>query len=488
MPQLIDVPGHGVVEFPDGMSDAQIVAAIQKNTVTPAQTQTLPANSGVANLAATVLGLPGETVKNIANLGIAGYGTVKGLLGGTPPDLIQHTHGDIADVKQMMRSTGQPGLSPDNPTPNSKVGTAAYNFTSRGGFIPGGAIPAAGSMVAEKLGGPQWAPVGAMVPQAAITGYNAMRAPGLARQESQNAVRDQTFKEGQQAGYVVPPSAAGGGFVSKRMESLGGKAAIGQEAAVRNQKVTNDLARKAVGLPKDSAISVQALEAQREKFSAPYREVSGISKDAASALEQLKQTRFDANNYFRHYDVSADPASLAKAKELSSQAAALEKMLEGIAKGAGKPDLVNELRAARQNIAKTYDVERALNVATGDVSAPVLGKMVDKGKPLTGGLQTAGKFQQAFPQYMREGQRIPTPGVSKSEALASAILGLGGYGTMGTYGAALGTLPLLSGPARSLLLSRLSQSRLAPSYGPALSAAPNPLLAGQLGILSQPQY
>jgi len=34
MPQLIEVPGHGVVEFPDGMSDAQIAAAIKKNSMT----------------------------------------------------------------------------------------------------------------------------------------------------------------------------------------------------------------------------------------------------------------------------------------------------------------------------------------------------------------------------------------------------------------------------------------------------------------------
>ena len=31
MPQLIEVPGMGQVEFPDGMSDAQITSAIQKN-------------------------------------------------------------------------------------------------------------------------------------------------------------------------------------------------------------------------------------------------------------------------------------------------------------------------------------------------------------------------------------------------------------------------------------------------------------------------
>lgn len=40
MPQIIDVPGMGNVEFPDGMSDQDIVAAIQKNTTAPAKPAT----------------------------------------------------------------------------------------------------------------------------------------------------------------------------------------------------------------------------------------------------------------------------------------------------------------------------------------------------------------------------------------------------------------------------------------------------------------
>lgn len=35
MPQIIEVPGQGAVEFPDGMSDEQIVAAIKRNSMQP---------------------------------------------------------------------------------------------------------------------------------------------------------------------------------------------------------------------------------------------------------------------------------------------------------------------------------------------------------------------------------------------------------------------------------------------------------------------
>lgn len=42
MPQIIDVPGHGHVEFPDGMSDDQIVAAIKANSAPAAPERSIP--------------------------------------------------------------------------------------------------------------------------------------------------------------------------------------------------------------------------------------------------------------------------------------------------------------------------------------------------------------------------------------------------------------------------------------------------------------
>ena len=41
MPQIIEVPGYGDVEFPDGMTDDQISSAIQQNMM-QAQPQSAP--------------------------------------------------------------------------------------------------------------------------------------------------------------------------------------------------------------------------------------------------------------------------------------------------------------------------------------------------------------------------------------------------------------------------------------------------------------
>lgn len=62
MAQQIEVPGMGVVEFPDGMSDAQITAAIQKNLQPEAPPVNLPKEIGKVadkSLRGGLLALPG---------------------------------------------------------------------------------------------------------------------------------------------------------------------------------------------------------------------------------------------------------------------------------------------------------------------------------------------------------------------------------------------------------------------------------------------
>lgn len=450
-----------------------------------APSSTLPANAGLANFGASVLGLPVDTITSAYNLFKAGIGTAQNKLLGTPlPELTQAPIGSSENIRGLLRSTGQSGLSPDNPS-TTPAGKAQFDLVSRGGFLPGGFLPAAGSMAAERIGGPQWAGVGALAPQAAITGYNAARAPSLARDEARNAVRDETLRRGVDAGYVTPPSASGGGFVSRRLESIGGKAAIGQQAAARNQAVTDDLARRALGMADDAPITVASLERFRNREAQPYREVAALSPRAAAALQELRDARAESTAYWRHYDRSSDPASQRQAVQFGYTAQQLERELEAIAAAAGRQNLIPELRQARTAIAKSYDVERALNIGDAHVSAPIIGRALDRGAPLTGELETIGRFSQAFPQYTREGASLPTPGVSKSEAMLSLGLGMGGYGLGGWPGVAAAALPLASGPTRGVLLSRPYQNAVQPNYGPGMNPAPSPQLLYQLGILEQ---
>lgn len=317
----------------------------------------------------------------------------------------------------------------------------------------------------------------------------------LAGEASRNSVRDATLKAAREEGYVTPPSAAGGGSASKALESIGGKAATGQEAAIRNQEVTNKIARREAGLAKDEPITEKTLEAARNAAAEPYREIAAISPRAKVALEEMKDARNEAKLHWKEYNVSQKVASLKEAEKLDAKAEAYEKLIDFEAKKAGRADLLPALQEARVKLAKNYDVERALNLGNGNVDAHVIGRMLDKRgeNAMSGGLATIGKFAESFGKFSREAGSVPTPGVSKLAPYGSIALGaIGGgaseYATGTPYGAAAAALPLLAGPSRALALSRMMQPK--PSYQPGMSmrladlAANNPKLRAILPTAS----
>jgi hypothetical protein len=297
----------------------------------------------------------------------------------------------------------------------------------------------------------------------ATTNALTNNAANKALLKAQNATRDASLKAAQEAGYTVPRSLYNPSFLSNRLESVAGKAATKQQSAAMNQGVTNSLARQSLGLGDDVPLSVSTIEGVRKSAYKPYEQVAKLSDDAASTLEQLKQARADAKGWFTAYNRSARPDDLAKAKQFQLVADQAEETLNKYATAAGRDDLIPDLIKARKTIAKTYTLDRAMNNATGDIDAAVLGRLYNKGSPLSDGLDTAGRFAAQFPQIAKANANNPTAGVSKVEALAMAGLGLGGaYGTDSPYGAAAGLLPLLSHPARAAALSKLMQS--SPNY------------------------
>lgn len=294
----------------------------------------------------------------------------------------------------------------------------------------------------------------------------ASKQASLLAQKSQNTVRDETIRMGREAGYVVPPSAVNQpSFLGGRLESLGGKAALGQESSLRNQSVTDALARKAAGLGDDQAISAEALRAARKNAAAPYREISALNPRAASELEAAQSARAESKLQWKHYNRSAEPAAHKAATMADANAKRALDNIEREAQAAGKPELVEQLKMSRALIARNHQVQNALNRGTGNVDASVLGRALDSGAPLSGELATIGRYQQAFPQFTREASKVPTPGVGKTELLAAALLGGGGTAAAGPLGALAGLAPFASGPTRSALLSKPVQNMLAqPNY------------------------
>jgi hypothetical protein len=360
--------------------------------------------------------------------------------------------------------------------------TGAYGMANRvaGGAITGGATAGLVDPQYAKEG----AAAGAILPAAIQGSYRGMNAVGSALNgKAINPTLQQTARESVNAGYVIPPNMVKPNLGSQILESVSGKQATQQIASIRNTEVTEKLTRQALGIADDVPLTKSTLEGLRKTAGKAYAEVSSLSPMAAADLEALKIARNDAQAWFKAYNRSASPVDLAKAKEFRATSQQLEQALEQHAAAANRPELIPALRDARKEIAKTYTVERALNDAAGTVDARVLGRMYDKGVPLSDGLDAAGKFALAFPSIAKSPQQVGSPAAHNLKAGLSLMMGGGGAGTgaalglgalgTGGLGIAAGAVPFLAPPlARSIMFS-----------GPAQRSFTAPANAG--GLLSQ---
>lgn len=314
---------------------------------------------------------------------------------------------------------------------------------------------------------------GILTPFAISAVSAASKAPKSA---AGHEVRDQTLKEAQGLGFVVQPSTVKPTFTTNRLESVAGKAAVAQDASLRNQEAVNKIASRSIGLPEDAPLTLSTINKVREEAGKAYDDVENLMQQSRqnmawfpryhekNLVEQLKQARADANALYKQYDRNADPNTLKQAKAMETHAESIDRDMEQIATSLGQPELIDRLKAARQVYARTYDVERALNLGDGNVSLPIIGRMLDQGRPLSGELKIAGKFAQAFPRFSREAASVPSPYSSGTDAASSAMLGTVGYGAAGgPAGLVAAGLPLLRAPVRNIVLSQRYQSGLLPA-------------------------
>jgi hypothetical protein len=116
--------------------------------------------------------------------------------------------------------------------------------------------------------------------------------------------------------------------------------------------------------------------------------------------------------------------------------------------------MLNEFRNARQLIAKTYTVEKAMNPVSGNVDAKALARELKKGKPLTEELKTAAEFATQFPKATQTLESMGSlPQTSPLDLMAA------GAASAATSPAALLTLGIRPG-ARAAALSGPIQNRL----------------------------
>ncbi len=436
------------------------------------------------------------------------------------------TKEEVAEARQRDMPLSESG--------GGKVGNLVGNLAM---FVPTIAIPGANTYTGAALTG---AAMGALTPTAgeesrllntglgasggmigkyggdkltgAVSNRLADRVAANAVQQSQNAPRDAILNAARAEGYVVPPASVNPTLTNRALESVATKTGTSQVASIKNQAVTNKLARKAIGMADDAPLTEGALEAVRQQagkayeaikqvpgtfkadqqfgkdiaaigndFSAAAREFPELVKNEAvdtlraalskpevspaAAMDVIRKLRFDASRNFKAID---DPAKAALAQSQRQAADAIEGLIERNLVQQGNGALVPAFRQARQLIAKTHDVEAALTEG-GNVSAAVLARMMERGKPMSGELATAAKFGSEFRQAARLPEVVGSPAVSGSKL--GFGMGLGGMGIGGALGGAPGAI--LGGAsmfaptaARNAILSNTYQNAMAmPSYG-----------------------
>jgi len=320
----------------------------------------------------------------------------------------------------------------------------------------------------------------------------------------------QNVQAGQEAGYVIPPTQVKPSLFNRLLEGTAGKLTTAQNASFANQEVTNNLAKKALGMANDTPLTFENLDNIIDKAGQQYTKLrltgrvvpdqkytnaldeivkdarlaekdfpksalrpevdlieslKSKSFDANSAVSQIMTLRKDADNFYKNNNSIMGNAS-------KQAANAIEDAIETHLAKTGQKDVLQNFRDARQLMAKTYTVKEALNPATGTIDAAKLAAQLRKERPLTGELEQIAKFSSAFPKATQTTEKMGSlPQMSPLDVIpATAAGGISYFSGHETEAGPLGIAALalrptfraaaLSKPVQKNLLS--NQSNLSP--------------------------
>ena len=331
----------------------------------------------------------------------------------------------------------------------------------------------------------------------------------MTKQQKLNAVRDDTLREGQAQGFVVTPGSVTPTVGNILLERIGGKTRVEQLAGVRNQQVTDSLARRAVGLPDDAPLTRDTMrDIRAQEYTAGYAPLANIGRvvadadfkkalqdvtdaftgasksfkgaapqdvqklikpynvadfDAADAIAATRTLRENARNNFQKGEGALGRAQIAVSNALEAQ---LERSLQA-ANNPQAAALLDEFRNSRKRMAVSHAIEDAIVEGTGSVDARKLASDLQKGKLLTGELETAAKFANTFKRVVMTPGAVGTPATQTFGGVGMSTRGIIGGATAGLPGGiAAAFLPeLAAAGAQRYMLSGPAQRGALPAYG-----------------------
>jgi len=354
-------------------------------------------------------------------------------------------------------------------------------------------------------------------PTATLGGLSTPRTPAVLDRKQQIA------QAAIAQGATLPPTQVNPSILNSILEGISGKQTTQQVASIKNQAVVNTQARKALGLADDVEITPQVLQDYRSvkgqaydalranpnyyadkpflnDINAKFAEIQkrGLVKsgDELNLLNELKQLRFDGDGLVEKIKVlrsdsdvnfrSDKPDQIRLAQVQKFAAKQLEELAERNLTKFNQPDVMSNFRQARQDIAKSYNIEKALNAATGDVSGAKLGQRAAAGKMVPSELQAladaAASYSKAFQNPAVIGS---VPYISPLDLATAAIASASTANPM-VMGAAL-TRPAL----RAGITSGMYQRNMLPNTQPQMPGLLNQITSNPLtnyGLGQLPEY
>lgn len=364
--------------------------------------------------------------------------------------------GNVAGTAALMVPTALvPGA-------NTLGGAAMIGGVTAAATTPGGIKERGRAALGGAIGGP----VGIALGRGVAAGSRAL-GNRAAADGAENAVTNDAIRRAIEDGYRLPlgdmAQSGPGKIAARAAEGFGGKAATAHTMLVANQRATNSMIRRDLGLRGRGQISRADVDRTLAPHLAVYREAGSVSPAARQALHDWRQANGQARRYTRQmnaqYTVEAEDAVIAARQEAAQHLQTIER--EAVA--AGRGDLASRLQQSRRELGRIGSIEDALNEETGNVSATVLARMLDRGVPLQGGALRAARFATAFPDYARIPKSMP--GVSKLDA-AAVVTGLAAAPATGGASLVVAGMPLASYAARHGMMTRPMQALAAPSANP----------------------
>lgn len=325
-------------------------------------------------------------------------------------------------------------------------------------------------------------------------------------QSWQNAPRIEAAQKANKLGIVLDPAVSNPTKTNKALAAVAGTQDLEASLSKTNMPKWNSLVKKDLGLPENSVLDKDAINAALDMHSGPaakVREIPMLEADPAvlkkiedlrisrpliggrekaaatnqavneaisdikqgysgsEAIENIRELRHNATAVLRSSDMGnqIEPAIMAKAEAHLKIANALEDLIDANVKD---PKVVSDLRAARAKQANIFDTARAIDYATGQVDPAVLAKMVSDGKKLSGVAKDIGEIASNYPGVakVKGSDSLKMPLVLRSSIGGATGAAIGS--TLGPVGAAGGAA--VGAGAGALASKVISKAMATPGY------------------------